>query len=275
VYATNVPGVVSAFSSLVLVQAGGGGAPFFFVHGAGGNVLSFRDVARRLGADQTVYALQARGVDGAVPLDTIEQMADDYLAAIRSVQPEGPYLLGGYSGGGVIAYEMAQRLTASGQEVALVALLDSFRAGLRPQPTPLGEHLRRLVREGPRYLRERAEAKVRRRLNDASAKLKVRFYRSQGKPLPVLLRDQQQTSTFVAASDRYRPKPYSGTVVLYRAAEVAAEFRHAGPKNGWDELTPKLEVVDVPGDHDSLVYEPNVGVLTSHLRATLHRAAGR
>ena len=267
--------MAATFSSLVLIQAGRGGSPFFCVHGAGGNVLNFRDIARKLGDDQTVYALQARGVDGAVPLDTIEQMADDYLLAIRSVQPRGPYLLGGYSGGGVIAFEMAQRLTASREKVALVALLDTFRAGLRPRPTPVGEHARRLVREGPAYLRRRAEVRLRRRLDDLSARLKVRFYRSQGKPLPVPLRDQLLTSTFVAASDRYRPRPYSGSVVLYRAAKVAPEFRHAGPRNGWDELAPNLEVVDVPGDHDSLVYEPNVGVMTSHLRAALRKAAGR
>jgi thioesterase domain-containing protein len=267
--------VASTFSSLVLVQRGSSRLPFFCVHGAGGNVLNFRDIARRLGQDQTVYALQARGVDGAVPLETIEQMADDYLAAARSVQPRGPYLLGGYSGGGVIAYEMAQRLTGSGEIVALVALLDTFRAGLRPQPTPLREHVRRLVQDGPAYLRRRAEVRLRRQLDGISVRLKVRFYRGQGKPLPVLLRDLEQTSTFVAASDRYRPKPYSGSVVLYRAAQVATEFRHAGPKHGWDELTPNLEVVEVPGDHDSLVYEPNVGVMTSHLRAALRRAEGR
>ena len=265
----------STFSSLVTIQAGKAGPPFFCVHGAGGNVLNFRDIARRLGQEQTVYALQAKGVGGAAPVDTIEQMADDYVAAMRSVQPVGPYLLGGYSAGGVIAYQMAQSLTASGQRVALLALLDTFRAGLRPRPTPLKDHARRLVRGGRAYLRERAEARLRRRLDDITVKLKIHFYRSQGKPLPVLLRDLQMTSAFVNASNRYRPRPYSGNVVLYRAARVAPEFNHAGPMHGWDELTPNLEVVDVPGDHDSLVYEPNVGVMTSHLRAALRSAAGR
>ncbi len=263
------------FSPLVLIQAGSGTTPFFCVHGAGGNVLNFRDIARRLGEDQAVYALQARGVDGAPPLETIEQMAELYLASVRRVQPRGPYLFGGYSGGGVIAYEMAQRLHRSADDVALLALLDTFRAGIRPTPAPLTTHLLQLWKEGFSYLWRRAKHKVSQRLDDLSTELKIRFYMSQDKPLPFALRDLQLTRTFLEAADRYEPERYPGRVVLYRATQVEPAFRHAGAKNGWDDLTPNLEVVDVPGDHDSLVHEPNVVVMTSHLRTSLRAAMAR
>jgi thioesterase domain-containing protein len=260
-----------AFRPLVLIQAGTGGVPFFCVHGAAGNVLNFRAIAQRLGEAQTFYALQARGIDGRDPLDTVEEMAESYLAEVRQVQPKGPYLLGGYSSGGAVAYDMAQRLVAEGEEVALVALLDSIRPGLRPRQTTLKEHAARLLSDGPAYARKRLGIKFRQRIRALEMDLKVRFYSSQGQPLPLALRDQRLMGVITAASDRYQPKPYLGRIVLYRATYVVPQFRHAGPKQGWDELTPQLEVVEVPGDHDKLVLEPNVGVMTAHLALLLKR----
>jgi thioesterase domain-containing protein len=265
----------TAFSPLVLIQRGQSRLPFFCVHGAGGNVLNFRDIARRLGVEQTFYGLQAQGVDGAPPLSTIEQMAELYLPEVLRAQPSGPYLLGGYSGGGIVAYEMAQRLRRTGREVALLALLDTFRAGIKPLATSMKDHFARLFAEGPGYVQRRAKARLSRRVDEFSNVLKIRFYMSQNKPLPFALRDLQLTHAFLQAADRYEPAPYPGPVTLYRAREVALAFKHAGPKLGWDDLIPDLSIVDVPGDHDTLVYEPNVSVMTSHLAATLRRLNAR
>jgi thioesterase domain-containing protein len=261
------------FRPLVLIQPGTGGVPFFCVHGAAGNVLNFRDIARRLGESQTFYALQAKGIDGSEPLQTVEDMAESYLAEVRVVQPKGPYLLGGYSSGGAVAYEMAQRLVASGEAVALVALLDAIRPGLLPRATSLKEHAERLRAEGLSYVSERVSNKARNKARDLEMKLKVRFYANQGQPLPLELREQRLMGAITAASDRYAPRPYLGRIVLYRATYVVPQFRHAGPKQGWDELTPQLEVVEVPGDHDQLVLEPNVGVMTAHLARLLKSLA--
>ena len=263
----------SQFSPLVLIQQGTSGLPFFCVHGAGGNVLNLRDIARRLGTDQTFYGLQAQGVDGTAPLGTIEEMAELYLPEVQRAHPGGPYLVGGYSGGGVVAYEMAQRLRRAGLEVSLLVLLDTFRAGIKPVATSVRDHLARFLQEGPRYLRRRAKAKLSRHVDELSNVLKTRFYMSQGQPLPFELRDLEMTRRFLEAADLYKPQPYLGPVTLYRASQVALAFKHAGPKLGWDELTPRLEVVEVPGDHDTLVYEPNVNVMTSHLRNALRKAA--
>src|SRR5262245_1390747 len=177
------------FRPLVLIQPGTGGVPFFCVHGAAGNVLNFRDIARRLGSHQAFYALQAHGIDGREPLETVEQMAEAYLAEVRQVQPRGPDLLGGYSSGGAVGYEVAQRLVAEGEEVALLVLLDAIRPGLLPRQTSRKEHLARLLSDGPAYLRERIEIRARQRIAALEMKLKVRFYSSQGQPLPLELRE--------------------------------------------------------------------------------------
>src|SRR5262249_20645259 len=98
----------------------------FFVHPAGGQVFCYITLARHLGPDQPFYGLQTAFSEGDSPLHTeIETMTAYYLQAIRAVQPDGPYLLGGWSLGGVVAFEMAQQLQAQGQTVALLALLDT------------------------------------------------------------------------------------------------------------------------------------------------------
>src|SRR2546423_10485211 len=120
----------AAWSSLVMIQPGSAPTPFFCVHAAGGNVLEYHDLARLLGPDQPFYGLQSHGLDGkSEPHTSIKEMAAHYLKEMREVQPEGPYLLGGRSSGGTIAFEMACQLAAQGEKVALLALLDTYPAG--------------------------------------------------------------------------------------------------------------------------------------------------
>ena len=100
--------------------------PLFLIHPAGGQVFPYVHLAQHLGLDQPCYGLQAKGLEeGQDPHVRIEDMATYYIEALRTVQPEGPYLLGGWSMGGVVAFEMAQQLHAQGHGVALLALLDS------------------------------------------------------------------------------------------------------------------------------------------------------
>src|SRR4030095_9905771 len=112
---------------LVVIRTCRARRPFFCVHGAGGNLLNFRDFAELLHADQPVYGLEARGVDGHQPAaSSIEEMAELYLEAIRAVQPHGPYVLGGYSGGGVVALQIARLLHRAEDRVDNGVLLDPF-----------------------------------------------------------------------------------------------------------------------------------------------------
>jgi thioesterase domain-containing protein len=113
------------WSPLVPIQSKGTKPPFFCVHGAGGHILLFEKVARHLGLDQPFFAFQAQGIEeGQQPLKHVEEMAALYVKTLREFQPTGPYYLGGYSMGGMVAFEMARQLHAQAQHVALVAIID-------------------------------------------------------------------------------------------------------------------------------------------------------
>jgi len=121
------------WSPLVSIQPQGPRSPFFCMHGAGGNVLNYRELSQHMGPDQPFYGLQCLGLDGScAPLTRIEDMAAIYIKEIRRVQPQGPYLLGGYCMGGTVAYEVAQQLAAQSEDVALLALFDTMNWHLVP-----------------------------------------------------------------------------------------------------------------------------------------------
>src|SRR6202051_2534882 len=130
------------WTSLVPIQPGGSKPPFFCVHGGGGNILIYRELARHLGADYPFYGLQARGLDGSGEyLTTTEAMAESYLREMRELQPEGPYYLGGFCMGGQVAFEMAQRLVRDGQPVNLLFVIDAHNFNGVPPKLTLKERV--------------------------------------------------------------------------------------------------------------------------------------
>src|SRR5262245_39652927 len=115
----------SGWSPLVSIQPKGTRPPFFCFHGAGGTVLTYRELSQHLGDDQPFFGLQSPGLDGScAPLTSIKEMAALYVKEIRRKQPHGPYFLGGYCMGGTVAYETAQQIQAQGERVALLAMFD-------------------------------------------------------------------------------------------------------------------------------------------------------
>ena len=143
--------------SLVPIQTQGDRPPLFCIHGGGFNVLIYRELALNLGANQPVYGLQAKGLDGkSAPHSTIEDMAADYVKYIREIQPEGPYFIGGLSTGGRIALEMAQQLHKQKQKVALLAMFDTRGpSGLKllpPLPRLLSTLSYALCYSAPRFV---------------------------------------------------------------------------------------------------------------------------
>ncbi|MEM7591063.1 MAG: alpha/beta fold hydrolase [Cyanobacteria bacterium P01_A01_bin.83] len=129
---------LAPWSSLVPIQPNGSKPPLFYIHGGGGNLLVYRDLAYSLGLDQPVYGLQPRGLDGTyAPFNQIEDMAAYYLAQIRKLQPSGPYFLAGLSSGGATAWEIAQILQSQGEKVALLALFDTYGPNCRQLLPPL------------------------------------------------------------------------------------------------------------------------------------------
>ncbi len=262
------------YQCLVAIQRGAEGrTPFFCVHGAGGNVLNFRDLARHLGDDVPFYGLQAVGIDGrATPQTRIEDMAARYLEDVLSHWPEGPYLFGGYSGGGVVAFEMAQQLKAQGRDVDHVVFLDTFMPQIEWKPLTLKQRLEGVRREGAGYFQRRAKARVKWELDRLRTEVRLRLLLREDVALPFDLREEHLTRSFLTAAAQYHPQPYDGAVTLFRAQEVADVFAHAGRTLGWGPYVRDITIHEVPGDHDSLVREPNVQVLTSRLRALLEQA---
>jgi 3-oxoacyl-(acyl-carrier-protein) synthase/thioesterase domain-containing protein len=256
---------VRAFRSLVPIQAGVGGRALFCVHGAGGNVLNFRDLSRALRADQPVYGLQARGIDGVLrPHAIIEEMAAAYLEEVRAHQPRGPYMLAGYSGGGLVALEMAQRLSEVGEAVNLLALIDTFHPATPIRKMTLARRLERTREEGAEYLRhvlehQAAQYRVRRKLKEA-----LRLA-ATGQAIPAELREVYLVFNFQEAVARYRPRPWGGRAILFRADRLDYILRDASFAYGWEGILTNLEISRVPGDHASLLLVPHASVLVEAL----------
>lgn len=249
--------------------------PFFCVHGAGGNVLNFRDLAVRIGQEQPFYGLKARGADGeAPPHESIEEMAQAYLEEITTLQSDGPYLLGGYSGGGVVAFEMAQQLHRSGKEVSLVAFLDTFRPGIVEEEgvTSRKANIARLIDRGPGYLIDWAKRRMEYE-RWKRTKQQVDSLSEQEQPLPFEMREIQMTSAYHNAANKYHIEVLDSIpVVLYTARDRAAEHDHVSDHLGWGPfITEGPQIEFVPGDHDSLMREPNVSTLAKRLKRQIEK----
>jgi acyl transferase domain-containing protein/thioesterase domain-containing protein len=245
--------------------------PFFCIHGAGGNVLNFQKLAQNVGSQQPFYGLQAQGVDGSLPaLTSIEEMATLYLEAIRSVWPSGPFLLGGYSGGGVVAYEIAHKLQAAGEQVPLIVFMDSFHPRIESQRIPIGEHWRQMVQWGPSYVRERLKTKEEKK-NEAKKTADALHWVANhpGQLVPLEFREPYIVHNFLNALRKYKPLQYTGRVVQFTASETWIVYQHVGADRGWADLIPNLELLTAPGDHDQLFLEPNVQVLGGQLQSLL------
>ena len=270
-----------SWRSLVPIQVGGSRRPLFLVHALGGNVLTYRHLARRLGSDQPVYALQAQGLDGRQPpLRRVEDMATQYIAAIREVQPEGPYCLSGHSFGGTVAFEMARQLTAAGQRVCLVALIDADN--IAPAPPPAGSraarssrhvlgrirfHLGAMSRLDARAILAYAARKTGVVLGWMASKLKAYYESVRRGRMPEAIRIVN--AAHEEASNNYVPGPYGGRVVLFRSAD-RRETNPGNPDLGWAKVCRGgLEIIEVPGHHETLVFDMEVGPLARELGAIL------
>ncbi len=270
--AANAPSVsiTTDFNPLVPIRRNGEGEAFFCVHGAGGGVLNFRDLAKHLG-DRPFYGLQARGIDGQFdPHTRIEDMAAEYVAAIRREQPEGPYLLGGYSGGGVIAYEMAQQLMEQGADVPLLVFLDTFFPHLQDPreknlSTRLQQRLDALREDGwsfvDNYVRTRLKVE-----RDRAIRIGARIYDKLGRTLPIAFREHVLVKAFHDAANAYEPAFYPGRIVLFGAEDKGEYEGRVDDDLGWGNATGiQVKVHKIPGNHDNLVLPPNTELLAGLL----------
>jgi len=264
---------VSAFRNLVTIQKGGAATPFFCVHGAGGNVLNFRDLARAMGPGQPFYGLQMHGIDGVIrPLETVAEMATTYLAEVRTVQPHGPYLFGGYSGGGLVALEMARLAAADGDATELLVLLDTYPPVITYRPATWGSRLRRLTTNPIGFFR----GGIGRRHHNAKMQrldARVAEVLARGDEMPNELRNHHLSATFYRAAGAYTAVPFDVRSVLLRASDVPEGFfdsTYLEPDYGWSQiLGSRFELVVAPGDHDTLVLGSNADLLVAAIREDL------
>ena len=264
------------FTHLVPMQGQSGKAqtPFFLVAGMFGNVLNLRHLALLMGRDRPFYGLQARGLlGGDAPHERIEDAARDYIAEMQQVQPHGPYMLGGFSGGGITAYEIARQLEAMGEKVDIVMLLDT-PLPVRPALTRTDKALMKLAQlrhNGPGYVLEwwRARQEWKRQLAAGPAADSADAFHNTA-----------IEAAFRRAVATYQVQPWAGNLVLFRPPLdrhwkvsrgnwVSRQREYVFADNDWTRFAPNLRVIEVPGDHDSMVLEPNVRVLVSQLRALM------
>ncbi|SIQ71339.1 Acyl transferase domain-containing protein [Paracoccus thiocyanatus] len=269
------------FRFLVDMGGRGAGTPFFMVAGMFGNIMNLRQLAQRLGPDRRFWGIQARGLLGDdKPHQDFADAARDYIAELRQVQPTGPYLIGGFSGGGLTAYEMARQLRAAGEEVAMLVMLDT--------PLPLREPVGRLdrlmirlgeLREGGAgfawtWLRDRVAYEFRRRSKARAAEAEA------AAPATGAFHDLAIEAAFLAALPGLRLSAWDGPVALLRppldkrwkatgGRWINSGRDYVAADNGWTPWMPDLRVIEVPGDHDSMVLEPNVRRMASVLRQIL------
>jgi thioesterase domain-containing protein len=278
----------AAQSPLVPLQPGGSLPPLFIVHASDRGVMGYVNIVRHLGADQPVFGLQDVGEDLGRPLARI---AAEYVEAIRTVQPEGPYHLAGWSFGGFVAYEMAVQLEAAGQEVAFVGLLDSMSpAVLQAWPWNTDADLVAALAADISSRRGRACPVTADELRGMEFEEQVRTaagaLRDQGSVpadfADATLRAQcQVVRDRLSALDGYQPGTCTATLTLFRAEDVPERqvqflglFRDEEERTlGWSAVSPNsVQVHTVPGTHASITAEPNVRVLVERMRESLEAA---
>lgn len=251
----------SSWSSLVALQPQGSRPPFFCVHGVGGNVLGFRDLVRHLGDEQPFYALQPQGLDGKQEcLTSVPEMAARYLKEIRRVQPEGPYRIGGYSFGGLVAYEIAQVLQSQGEQVALLALFDTYPGQDESRGAQLKSLMSLPIKERVTFLAKKG-----------SFVLMTLRKRIELRMLPRALRNVRQACS--KAANKYEIQPYKGRVTLFRVREKSADTLNDPYAVWWRVARNGVELREINGDHLSLLKEPQVRFLAQELADCLNHSA--
>ena len=265
--------------ALVPIQPLGSKPPLFFVHAYGGGVFFYRELSDHLGQDRPFYGLQAIGLDGRkAPLRRVEDMAARYIREMKTVQPKGPYYIGGRCLGAYIALEIANQLHASGEKVGMLAVLDSYWAPQGPLTAgeKMGKHVSSLMKGGIRekasyfakHARMRA-AKTKLRLAGMAAALSLRL----GRPVPGFIRDLYLNHYLPRihgeAERKYRPAIYPGVITFFQAtAEMDRD-----PRSFWGKRTSGgVEIEIIPASHRDILVEPNVRVLAEKLNRALEKA---
>jgi acetoacetyl-CoA synthetase len=262
------------FPPLVKLKSGLEKTPIFIAHGLDGRAR-FVELAKHIHTEHAIYGLQAKGIDGLEePFESIEEMAAFYLDAVCALQPCGPYILIGYSFGGLITLDMAQRLAEAGKEVALLVLVDAYP---HPRYLSAGPRLRLAVRRVWRHLSELKSRPTGDAVSYFMGGLKHRLHMAgvrgddglaaETSPLSYARTTVRVRNSSYEAYGRYRPRFYPGKISFVRAE--SSSYFPDNPTAIWGKLAQEFEVETVPGDHLDLVgsgFEHLANALTDYLR---------
>jgi thioesterase domain-containing protein len=283
---------ISPFSPLVLLKPGIESPPIFIAHGLGGNVMEVAKLAKNMRTDHPIYGIQARGLDEAeMPHDRVEDMAQYYLEFIRGIQPKGPYFLIGLSFGGLVQLELAQRLLENGEEIGLLAFLDTWpHPRFWPFSIWLGVlreraeyHVRAAMqlslRQAPSYIL-RKSWKLVDQVRLRHGKYNQSTPRREGVAPPSLqwlygvtppaLRRVRDGS--FAAMAHYQPRHYRGKITYLRAGVAGALPRD--PTLYWSKLAAEVEVNTLACDHVGMIGE-HAETVAAQLVCGLEKTLGR
>jgi amino acid adenylation domain-containing protein len=274
--------ISAGWKCLVPIKATGKKMPLYIIHGEGLHVLNFSELSRYVDQEQPLYGLQASGLDGMnKPLNTMAEIAGHYISEILSHNPAGPYALAGYSFGGFLAVEMEKQLTAMGKEVRLLAIFDTNAENalynkawyiklpirLKQQLPKLAWIMRSAIREPGTTIRYQFNY-FKKQLMKIAGKLRLVKQEEAGEDLYVQINEISQQH--VEAFKSYHMVPFNNFVYLFRAARrlyFVNDFKYLG----WRKYARKgVKVFEVPGDHITMLQQPNVPQFGAILQEALN-----
>ena len=275
-------GSAASWNLLVPIQPQGSKRPLFLIHGAEGNVLLYRELARQLGSDRPVYGFQSAGLDGNESLDpALERVAARYIAEIRSVQPTGPYHLGGYCLGGTIALEIAHQLRRQGETIGVLAMIENYniRSIKWPQPFYLRWsnsflnayfHAANVfaAQKGYKYgfLRQKLNVEIQ-RMKTSGSIIVSRMLRSFGVKSALQYHHVRVDKAYDYELTRYSPPQYPGTITLFAAKHHFIGFRD--PLCGWGGVAREVRIHKIAVNPRGTLLEPYVSILAQELHGAL------
>ena len=273
------------WSALVPIQPNGSRIPLFCVHAIGGDILFYEQLAKALGPDQPFYAFKSPLITRPEIGETsLEELASIYVAEMRAFYPQGPYLIGGASFGGNVAFEMAKQLHAQGVEPALVVMFDTFVPGHETVVEPkvrASNFLKSLRKGGLPYLGKKIAVKAtywEDHLRVSGRYIACRALKLAGRPLPLDLRYFLMDEAHRRALAKYVWQPYAGKITLMRASNRGPEVlgKREDPTLGWGRLAAGgLEIHDVPTEHIYMLFEPYVQHFARMLQSLLPQQGQR